>query len=228
MAIASGRQDFNGFHLVNLDGSELRQVSGGPEQTLRAVRQIAVAPDGAGLVLSREFNGFPQARFGLIQGNLQSQEQRTIKMPTLARSYRSPVWSPDGGQIGYIIEMRDDEAPVEYAIAIAAPDGGHERIIHRTRLVVADIDWSPDGEWIAAAIGMQIYKLRPDGSDLMRLTVHHAGVSFPRWSPDGGQISYVAPSSFQGHHQLMVMDADGRDIRRVTNIRGGVVNGCWV
>ena len=68
MTIASGRQDFNGFHLVNLDGSELRQVSGGPEQKLRAVRQVAIAPDGARLVLSREFNGFPQARFGLIQG----------------------------------------------------------------------------------------------------------------------------------------------------------------
>ena len=101
-----------------------------------------------------------------------------IKMPTSARSYRSPVWSSDWGQIGYIIEMRDDEAPVEHAIAIAAPDGGHERIIHRTRLVVADIDWSPDGQWIAAAIGMQIYRLRPDGSDLVRLTEHHAGVSF--------------------------------------------------
>ena len=228
MTIASGRQDFNGFHLVNLDGSELRQVSGGPELTLRSVRQVAMAPDGAGLIFSREFSGYPQARFGLIQGNLQSQEQRMIKMPALARSYRSPVWSSDGGQIGYIIEMRDDEAPLEYAIAIAAPDGGHERIIHRTRLVIADIDWSPDGEWIATAIGMQIYRLRPDGSDLTRLTDHHAGVSFPRWSPDGGQISYVAPSSFQGHHQLMVMDADGSNIRRVANIRGGVVNGCWV
>ena len=120
------------------------------------------------------------------------------------------------------------DTPLPYSLALAAPNGTGEREIHRTTLTIADIDWSPDGEWIAAAIGRQLYKLRPDGSDLTRLSNHHGGISHPRWSPDSERISYVAPSSFPGFHQLMVMDAHGRNIRRVVNIRGEMVNGCWV
>ena len=74
----------------------------------------------------------------------------------------------------------------------------------------------------------QIYKLRPDGSELTQLSSHRGGASHPRWSPNGERISFVAPSSFPGFNQLIVMDADGRNIQQVANIRGEVVNGCWV
>ena len=71
--------------------------------------------------------------------------------------------------------------------------------------------------------------MRPlGGATLDRLTNHLGGATSPRWSPDGAQISYVAASSFPGHQQLMIMDADGSNKRRVANIRGEVRNGCWV
>ncbi|MCY3832474.1 MAG: hypothetical protein OXG85_05625 [Chloroflexi bacterium] len=73
----------------------------------------------------------------------------------------------------------------------------------------------------------QIYKLRPDGSGLTQLSHHPAGASSPRWSPDGKRLSFVAPSSFSGFNQIMTMDANGGDIRRIANIRGEVDIGCW-
>ena len=93
---------------------------------------------------------------------------------------------------------------------------------------ISDVVWSPDGKWLAVEMSRQIYKLRPDGSELTQLSSHRGGASQPRWSPDSERISFVASSSFPGFQQLMVMDADGRNILQVANIRGEVVNGCWV
>ena len=228
LVIASQRHDLNGFYHALLDGSKLHLDRPAAGRLLTSLKHIALAPDGLGVIVSRQFAGFSQPRFGLVGGDLASREYKSIRTPTAERSYVSPVWSPDGGRIAYILERRDKDAGFVYAIAIAHVDGRGERLIHQTSLTIAAIDWSPHGEWIAAAIGRQLYKLRQDGSDLTRLSNHHGGISHPRWSPDSEQISYVAPSSFPGFHQLMVMDADGGNIRRVVNIRGEVVNGCWV
>ena len=228
LVIASQRHDLNGFYHALLDGSKLHLDRPAAGRLLTSLRHIALAPDGVAVIVSRQYREFSQPRFGLVSGDLASREYKSIKAPTEQRSYLSPVWSPDGSRIAYVILKHALDTPLSYSLAIAAPNGVGEREIHRTTLTIEDIDWSPHGQWIAAAIGRQLYKLRPDGSDLTRLSNHHGGISHPRWSPDSEQISYVAPSSFPGFHQLMVMDADGRNIRRVVNIRGEVVNGCWV
>ena len=156
-----------------------------------------------------------------------SREYKIIKSATAQRSYVSPDWSPNGQRIAYVIELHQPATRATYALALAAPDGSGERVIFATPLALADIDWSPTGEWLALELGQQIYKMRPAGSDVTRLSNHHSGASSPRWSPDGKRISFVAPSSFAGFNQLMMMDADGRNIRRVVNIQGQVANGCW-
>ncbi len=228
LVIASQRHDLNGFHHALLDGSKLHLDRPATGELLTSLRHIALGPDGVAVIVSRQFKKFSQPRFGLVSGDLASREYSSIKSPSAERSYLSPDWSHDGRQIVYVVEEWLGDSRPLYRLAIAAPDGSDERIIHETTLALTDVAWSPDGEWIAAAIGRQIYKLRADGSDLTRLSNHHAGASHPRWSPDSKQISFVAPSSYPGFHQLMVMDADGGKIRRVINVRGEVVNGCWV
>lgn len=223
LVIAGHRRDLNGFYHARLDGSGLHLDKPAAGDLLSASRQIALAPDGARIIVSRAYPGFSTARYGLVAGDLGSREYAAIKMPTADRSYLAPDWSPDGLRIAYVIDARG-----RYALAVADADGGDERIIHEAGLAIEDLDWSPDGQWIAAAIGRQIYRLRGDGSDIRQLTQHHNGAWSPRWSPDGRQISFAAGSTFPGQHQLMVMDADGSDVRRVAAIRGAVVNGCWV
>jgi Tol biopolymer transport system component len=53
--------------------------------------------------------------------------------------------------------------------------------------------WSPDGEWIAVFSNrsgpLQIWKIRPDGSDLTQLTDRPANTAFPVWSPDGSRMA---------------------------------------
>ena len=228
LVIASYRRDLNGFYHAMLDGSGLHLDKPAAGDLLSASRQIALAPDGVGIIVSRKYAGFSQPRYGLVGGDLGSREYTGIVTTSAERSYLGPDWSPDGQQIAYVIESRALDALKQYAIAVADADGRHEQIAHETSLTIEDIDWSPNGEWIAASISRQIYRLRPDGSAFKQLTHHHNGALSPRWSPDGRQISFVAGSTFPGQHQLMVMDADGANVRRVANIRGTVVNGCWV
>lgn len=228
LVIASHRHDLNGFHHAMLDGSGLHVDRPAAGDLLSATRQIAIAPDGVGIIVSRQFEGFSQPRFGLVAGDLISREYRVIKEPTAGRSYLSPVWSPDGRQIAYIIEERTGDARPAYRLAIAEPDGGNVRVIYETTLALADVAWSPTGEWLALAMGSQVYRLHRFSGELVKLTDHLGGASSPRFSPDGARISYVSPSSFRGQNQLFVMNFDGTAKRRVANIRGEAVNGCWV
>ena len=103
-----------------------------------------------------------------------------------------------------------------------------EQVIHESSLPVASVSWSPAGDRLAAVIGAQIYSIKLDGGGLTRLSDHQAGASMPRWSPDGERISFVAPSSFPGFNQLLTMAAAGGDIRQVVNLRGDIINGCWL
>lgn len=179
-------------------------------------------------MVSRQDPAFDEPRFALVGGDLFDRHFFIIKAASAIESYRSPVWSPGGKHIAYIVEREEDDGSIVYQLAIAKAADVDEQSVYETKSKISDIDWSPDGTWLALEMNRMLYKLRPDGSDLTLLSSHHSGASFPRWSPDGARISFVAPSSFKGFHQLIVMDADGRHIRQVANIRGAVVNGCWV
>ena len=228
LVIASHRHDLNGFHHALLDGSGLHLDKPDSGVPLTATRQIAIAPDGMGILVSRRALGLAEPRFNLVAGDLFTRQYSIVKLATTALSYQSPDWSPDGLQIAYIIEESVADARISYRLAISKPDGSDERILYETTLALTDVAWSPDGEWLALEMSRQIYKLRPDGSELTQLSSHRGGASHPRWSPNGERISFVAPSSFPGFNQLIAMDDAGRNIQQVANIRGEVVNGCWV
>jgi Tol biopolymer transport system component len=78
-------------------------------------------------------------------------------------------------------------------------------------------DWSPDGKWIAFDKGWQIFKVRPDGTDLTQLTFKGANLN-PDWSPDSQQLLYnnidcgsqaepIPPNSCG----VLKMNSDGED-----------------
>lgn len=69
-----------------------------------------------------------------------------------------------------------------------------------------------DGNW-------DIYLVRKDGNDLIRLTDHPARDWFPAWSPDGRKIAFV--SAMDGSHQIYFINPDGTGLEKVTQIAGG-------
>ena len=70
-----------------------------------------------------------------------------------------------------------------------------------------DLDWSPDGERIVFSAGeessgspdyssLEIYTVRPDGSDLTRLTNEADRATNPGWAPDGSAIAYQIDAGY--------------------------------
>ena len=84
--------------------------------------------------------------------------------------------------------------------AVAARPNGDDRIVFHSNRADGNVD---------------IYSMRPDGSDIRRLTFDAAIDRRPRWSPDGARIAFV--SSRAGDDEIFVMDADGSDVVQVTH-----------
>ncbi|MEW6156080.1 MAG: PQQ-binding-like beta-propeller repeat protein [Verrucomicrobiota bacterium] len=78
--------------------------------------------------------------------------------------------------------------------------------------IVSTPSLSPDGQWIVFNGGpsgnSQIYVVRPDGSDLRRVTGGSGDLVWPSWSPDGKRISFhqvygpVGVVNFDGSGQV--------------------------
>jgi Tol biopolymer transport system component len=135
-----------------------------------------------------------------------------------------PAWSPDGRRIAFM-SLRSGS----FKLYVMNSDGSRERLLTRGPRWATDSSpsWSPDGRWIAFSSNRlkdgnpEIFKIRPDGSGLTRLTfTNTAGEvspddGFPEWSPDGRSIVFSS-TRVSGQHDLWVMRADGKNARRIT------------
>ena len=59
--------------------------------------------------------------------------------------------------------------------------------------------------------------MKPDGTDAKRLTAIAAGADYhPCWGPGGTRVVFSSNRK-DGHFQLYSVNADGTDMRRLTN-----------
>jgi Tol biopolymer transport system component len=132
-----------------------------------------------------------------------------------------PDWSPDGSMIVFSSD-RDD--PDNAQLYLMNADGSDQR---RLPSPLNDDQvgarWSPDGQWIlfhsnpvVDGLGrFDVFKIRPDGSDLINLTDTAGNNFMADWSPDGERIVFV--SQRDGNRELYVMNADGSNQTRLTD-----------
>jgi Tol biopolymer transport system component len=108
---------------------------------------------------------------------------------------RWPAWSPLGDQIAF---MRDSGANGYDEIWIMNPDGSGQQFLTGTDRGGSEFPaWSWDGQYIAFIssrhwAGRDLYTMRPDGSEVFRVTPtdrpggdDRRDEIYPSWSPDG-------------------------------------------
>jgi TolB protein len=137
-----------------------------------------------------------------------------------SRCNRFPRWSPDGK---YIAFQTTREGP--YSIYVMNADGSNQHNVSLAADQIASIiylmGWSPDGRVVFMHRGggslLSAYTVKPDGTE-QRLLFGREGDHSPRWSPDGSKIAFIRET--EAGWVLHVMDADGSNVRRLTNHEG--------
>lgn len=143
--------------------------------------------------------------------------------------------SPDGRTLAFTGVDARPGRPFANALYTLPAEGGQEQPLADWDLDAIGCDYSPDGSWLYfnAALHarreghMQLYRMRPDATSVERLTVQDSSDWFPRVSPSGDWVAYVAfPPGTIGHEAnvtvvLMRMRPDGSEQQELTRFLGG-------
>jgi len=129
-------------------------------------------------------------------------------------------WSPDGSRLvfsGYLdtFGWSEEESFVGRIFTINADGTGLQQLT--TGHSDQSPSWSPDGSRIAfvrsgpsGEFRDDIFTMRPDGSDLVRLTVEEQRYfNSVAWSPDGTQLMVTSWVPDRPYNRILLMNADG-------------------
>ncbi len=232
------------LYLMRADGTHLRPFTGvvnNPVMEAPCFQDPAWSPDGQWLAYTEDVNA---GLSSIFLRNVRGAPPHELAGQSIEHPDNDPAWSPDGKTIAF---DRDDGA----SLWLIDADGRNMRrldIGSPPCLGGGEPDWSPDGQWIAfvrceppASGGTErprtmwsdIWLIRPDGSDLRRLT--HAdrlawAAHSPAWSPDGKRIVFVRlvkRSRYFDFSDIYVMSADGTRQQRLTRFPNYSIDPDW-
>jgi dipeptidyl aminopeptidase/acylaminoacyl peptidase len=233
---------YGAFRVVAPDGTQLREL--GTFDTLcdprcTGIQSVAISPDGTRLAFAatRSPETGDTSVIAIVDLSTgQSTELASTATRTDGTSCDGaadegvadpPVWSPDGTRLAFVRQMigpPDDRGVCRSALFVVDVDGSDLRGIVPMDLHPLAPAWSPDGSRIAfhaatadpdgASPSIDIFSVRPDGTDLRRLT-EDGHSAWPRWTR-GGRLVVVRP---RGDDLTTVdpwiMDADGANVARL-------------
>lgn len=139
----------------------------------------------------------------------------------------SPHFSPDGKQMVFVSSRTG--SPQIYIKDFESDK--IKRITYEGNYNTTP-SWSPLGDCIAYVgttkeYGINIYTLKPDGSDLKMITIDSGDNEDPSWSPDGSLLVFSSTRN-SGHKKIFVMTRSGDDQRQlIGNMAGNQSEPAW-
>jgi eukaryotic-like serine/threonine-protein kinase len=125
---------------------------------------------------------------------------------TGSRLWANPDPSPDNRWVVFYSSQPEEN------IYVSRGDGSGIRQVTTEASVIDRVPrWSPDGKWIAYFSNRrnahyQVWKIRPDGSDIQQLTEAGDDVRYPVWSPDGSQMAVTVIGKTPESGQVFMFD----------------------
>ncbi|PYO68346.1 MAG: peptidase S9 [Gemmatimonadetes bacterium] len=167
---------------------------------------------------------------------------RRIAQPVLTQKrsdgtyHLAPALAPDGRDIAYFSER--NSFFVDLYLADAETGRVKRRLVRSTlsnnyeslRFINSAGSFSPDGRYFAIAAkhkdkdDLVLLDVKKD-EEVRRIRVPLNGLTTPAWSPDGKQIVFTGYDG--GLSDLFVVNADGSDLRRLTNDKYADLQPAW-
>ena len=201
--------------LTEIGSNRYRNLTEGRFQQLRnpEIRAIGFSPDGSLVTFwAREGDGSHAQDINVMAASTAGGALRPYLRETAEFD-----WSPDGRQLvfhttapGDPLFLRTATAATAHRIYVAAP-GVHCHFL----------TWAPDGKFIYFVRGdppsgdWDIWRLRPSGGGLERLTFHHTQVTYPVLL-DTRTLLYLATDADGSGPWLYVLDVALKRSRRVS------------
>lgn len=209
----SGR--FKELYVMNLDGSDLRQLT--RNQTINL--SPSWAPDAKSLVFTSFKDGHPK----LYEMDVLSGRERLV--PTGPGMVMGASFSPNGREVA----VTRSGGKGDSEIVLVSLDGGVTGRLTEGQTINVSPSFSPNGSQIAFCSGRtgspQIYVMGTGGGQARRVTSRGSYNTQPVWSPKGEKIAYTG--RVDGRFQIFVVGADGGDPTQITSSRGDNVDPTW-
>lgn len=172
-------------------------------------RDPSLSPDGREIAFSSKRDGNEEIYVMRADGS------GVRRLTTSAGPDLSPAWSGDGRAIAFT--SRRDTLQSVY---VMSPDGSNVRRLTTGSHVTRDaLLWSPDGTRIAFQMARgdnyDIGVVRVSDGAQVDVAATSAYDGLFTWSPDGRRLAFI--SGRDGAETVWIVDADGRNARRLTS-----------
>jgi TolB protein len=203
---------FTAYRNRNTQNIDMIELATGKRWTLVSLSGLnitpALSPDGNFLAFASSHEG---------NSELYTLDTRTKAMQRLtmhAGGDLSPSWSPSGRELVFTSDRSGGPQ-----IFLMSMDGTNVRRLTFEGDYNAAPAWSPRGNWIAYVCRSpkkeyKICLITPDGQKRVQLTSGPGVDDSPSWSPDGRHL--VFSSTAGGKSQIYMINADGKDLERIT------------
>ncbi len=165
----------------------------------------------------------------LADGKPHSGKPHQLSHGEVPRSLRAGfIWSRDGKTIVYAKDQGGNEQHDLYAIDTQT--GAVSQLTNTPKAQEIPAEFSPDDQWLVMFSNrdgqMNLYKLRPDGTEVTPLT-HFANpvTGGGGWSPDGEWLTFATNETSElKNKDVYIVRKDGTDLRRVLQVKVGSID----